>query len=127
MTLRLLYLLLFQVLRWLALLSRGSVAKDAELLMLRHEVAVLRRQVTEPQVDWADQAVLAGLARPLPRPAWHGMLVQPATLLGWHRDLGATDEQVLTWASGFLSLAVAELREVIEREAVQLPPAQQEP
>ena len=63
MTLRLLYLLLCQALRWLALLARSSAAKNAELLMLRHEVAVLRRQVARPRVDWADRAVLAGLAR----------------------------------------------------------------
>jgi hypothetical protein len=60
MTLRLLYLLLCQVLRWLVLLASSSAAKDAELLMLRHEVVVLRRQVARPRVDWADRAVLAG-------------------------------------------------------------------
>jgi len=87
MTLRLLYLLFCQVLRWLALLASSSAAKDAELLMLRHEVTVLRRQVARPRVDWADRAVLAGLARLLPRPAWRGLIVQPATLLRWHRDL----------------------------------------
>jgi putative transposase len=87
MTLRLLYLLSCQVLRWLALLARSSAAKDAELLVLRHELAVLRRQVTRPRLDWADRAVLAGLARLLPRPAWRGLFVQPATLLRWHRDL----------------------------------------
>jgi putative transposase len=87
MTFRLLYLLFCQVLRWFALLARSSAAKDAELLVLRHEVAVLRRQVTRPRVDWADRAVLAGLARLLPRPAWRGLFVQPATLLRWHRDL----------------------------------------
>src|ERR671930_179963 len=87
MTMRLLYLMFCQVLRWLALLARSSAAKDAELLMLRHEVAVLRRQVARPRVDWADWAVLAGLARLLPRPAWRSLFLEPATLLGWHRDL----------------------------------------
>jgi putative transposase len=87
MTLRLLYLLFCQVLRWLALLARSSAAKDIELLMLRHEVAALGRQVTRPRLDWADRAILAGLARLLPRPSWNRLFVQPETLLGWHRDL----------------------------------------
>jgi len=87
MTLRLLYLLFCQALLWLALLVRSSAAKDAELLMLRHEVAVLRRQVTRPRLDWADRAVLAGLARLLPRPTRRGSFVRPETLLRWHRDL----------------------------------------
>jgi putative transposase len=56
MTLRLLYLLFCQALRWLALLSQSAAAKDAELPALRHQVAVLQRQVARPQVDWADRA-----------------------------------------------------------------------
>jgi hypothetical protein len=87
MALRLLYLLFCQVVSWLALLARRSAAKDAELLVLRHEVAVLRRQVSRPKVNWADRAVLAGLARLLPRPAWRGLFIEPATVLRWHRDL----------------------------------------
>jgi hypothetical protein len=87
MTLRLLYLLFCLVMGWLALLARTSAAKDAELLMLRHEVAVLRRQVIRPRLDWADRAVLAGLARLLPRPSWRRLFIQPTTLLRWHREL----------------------------------------
>jgi putative transposase len=87
MALRLLYLIFCQVMEWLALLARRSATKNAELLMLRHEVAVLRRQVARPRMDWADRAVLAGLSRTLPRSLWRGLFVQPTTLLGWHRDL----------------------------------------
>lgn len=60
MTLRLLYLLSCQVLRWLALLARSAAARDTELLILRHEVVVLRRQVARPRVDWADRACWLG-------------------------------------------------------------------
>jgi hypothetical protein len=58
MTFRLLYLIMIRVFGWLALLSRGQVSKDAEIMVLRHEVAVLRRQVTRPKPDWADRAAV---------------------------------------------------------------------
>jgi len=80
-TLGLAYLMLARVLSWLALLARSDAAKD---VVLRHEVAVLRRTNARPALTWLDRAVLSALSRLLPAPLRRMRLVSPRTLLRWH-------------------------------------------
>ena len=86
-SLRLLYLIMIRVFGWLALPGRSQASKDAETMMLGHEVTVLRRQVTRPTPDWAGRAVLAAPARLPPAVLRTQRLVTPGTLLAWHRRL----------------------------------------
>ena len=89
MALGLVYLMLVRVLSWLALLARSDADKDAEILTLRHEVAVLRRTSARPTLTWRDRAVLSALGRLLPAPLRQLRLVSPRTLLRWHHQLVA--------------------------------------
>jgi putative transposase len=86
-SLRLLYLIFARLCSWLVLLGRSPASKNAELLVLRHEVAVLRRTRPRPSLDWADRAVLAALIRLLPHQLRAHRLVTPGTVLRWHRRL----------------------------------------
>lgn len=89
MVVPLLYQLILKVFTWLALLARSSTAKDVEILVLRHELALLRRQVSAPKPNWSDRALLAALCRLLPKHLRAHRIVTPATLLAWHRRLVA--------------------------------------
>ncbi len=97
MTLSFLYWAFCRVLQLIRLIGHSDTDLAVEVVMLRHEVAVLRRQVHRPALQSADRAVLAGLARLLPRRRLGHFFVQPATQLGWYRDLVA---KRLTYSHG---------------------------
>ena len=86
-SLRLMYLIFRQVLGLILLLGRTSAAKDVEVLVLRHEVSVLRRTNPRPRLDWADRAIFAALIRRLPQSLRSHRLVTPGTVRRWHRHL----------------------------------------
>ncbi|MCA1698381.1 MAG: integrase core domain-containing protein [Actinobacteria bacterium] len=76
-----------RLLELLVLRGRSERSKEIEILVLRHELHVLRRQIARPRIESADRVLLAALSRFLPRPSWQPFLVQPAMLLRWHREL----------------------------------------
>ena len=82
-SLRFLYLIFWQMLGLVVLMCRASATKDVELLVLRHEVAVLHRTHPRPRLDWADRAVFAALIQRLPRALRRHRLVSPNTVLRW--------------------------------------------
>ncbi len=89
MALRLAYLALAHVPSWLALLARSDAIKDVEILVLGHEVAILRRGNPRPALTWVDRAFLSALSRLLPMRLRRLRLVSPTTLLRWHARLVA--------------------------------------
>jgi hypothetical protein len=84
-----LYVLACKLFELIVLFARGNRSKELEILVLRHELSILRRQVARPQFAPRDRLLLAALARVLPRRSWHAFLVRPETLMRWHRRLVA--------------------------------------
>jgi putative transposase len=116
-SLRLLYFIFVRLCGWLVLLGRSAASKDAELLVLRHEVAVLRRTHPRPRLDWADRAVFAALIRHLPARLRMHRLVTPGSVLRWHRRL-VTRKWIYPHRTGRPPVS-AEVAALIERLATE--------
>ena len=99
MAVSLVYVLACRLFELVVLLGRGERSKELEILVLRHELSILRRQVRRPQFTPSDRLLLAALSRVLPRRSWRAFLVRPETLLRWHRRLVAQPLDVPASAS----------------------------
>jgi putative transposase len=86
-TLKLIYQLVAKLLSWMVLRARSDAANEIEILVLRHQLAVLQRRTPRPRFSWTDRAVIAALVRPLQARRRLGLLVTPSTILRWHRHL----------------------------------------
>src|SRR5690349_23763311 len=89
MATKLIYQMLVKLLGWIVLRTRSDTTKEIEILVLRHQLAVLQRRAPRPQTTWTDRALIAALTRLLPVRRRLGLLVTPATILRWHRQLVA--------------------------------------
>jgi putative transposase len=87
MAVKLIYQMFTTLLSWLVLHTRSNTANEIEILVLRHQLAVLQRRTPRPRISWSDRAVIAILARLLPARHRYGFLFTPATILRWHRQL----------------------------------------
>ena len=87
MALRLTYLIFSKLLSWMVLRTRSDTTKEIEILVLRHQLAVLHRRAPRPRIGWSDRAIMAALTRLLPARRRLGMLITPATILRWHQRL----------------------------------------
>jgi putative transposase len=84
-----LYVVVRRLLELIVLVGRGDRAKELEILVLRHELSILRRQVGRPRLQPHDRLFLAACSRMLLRRSWNVFFVQPETLMSWHRRLVA--------------------------------------
>jgi hypothetical protein len=84
---KLIYQMFAKLFSWTVLHTRSDTANEIEILVLRHQLAVLQRRTPRPRISWTDRAVLAALTRLLPARRRHGFLITPATILRWHRHL----------------------------------------
>jgi len=85
--LNLIYQMFAKLLSWMVLRTRSDAAKEIEILVLRHQLAVLQRRRPRPRISSTDRAVIAALGRLLPACRRCGLLVTPSTILRWHRHL----------------------------------------
>jgi hypothetical protein len=85
--LRLIYQMFSKLLGWIVLRTRSDTSKEIEILILHHQLAVLQRRTPRPRMSWTDRALLGALTRLLPVHRRLGLLVTPATILRWHRQL----------------------------------------